>query len=188
VNTSTPLASIARIERLFAEWRDLGSHRLPSGTELIAPLPTDESGQWLHVIQQGLSVSELTDLQRQRQFELPREMRAFYRRIAAMTLWNGAFAVYGYRPLESMMTDDSDRPKDVLQLNRELESLGWKPKDAFAFAVNGSDMSVHVIGLTDDPNLVHRCERSTGEIIDTHASVWVCISARLYSLNQSMLQ
>lgn len=58
------------------------------------------------------------------------------------------------------------QPDDLLQLNHEIEALGWKPSHAIAFAVNGWDQSVHLFGMTNKPRQIARCDRSTGKVLE----------------------
>ena len=183
VRTTTPFASIARIHSLFDEWRTLGSRRLSCGTELIGPMGDDDAEAWLHILYPGLHVSEVNDLEQRIGHKLPRELRAFYRRTAGMVLWSGAFRVYGFRPPGIETLEDNRFPDDILALNHQLDVLGWKPPGALAFAENGWDMSVHVVGMNDNPSVVCRCDRRTGNVLETHPSVWVCFATRLNKID-----
>lgn len=188
VNTSTPFSSIAKVQNLFEEWRKLGSRKLPSGIELITAVPDGDRHIWLHALYPGLSTTELTQMQAELNLQLPGELRAFYRRTAGMSLWNGAFRLYGYRPRGFGLIGESRYADDALRLNHELDVLGWKPPGTFAFAENGWDMSVHIVGMADErEGLVWRCNRLTGEVLETHPSVWICIASRLNRIDKMLI-
>lgn len=186
MESTTPIASIARIQNLFDTWRQLGSRKLPNGTELIARSNDDGEEHWLHVIYPGLSVNELTAFEHRLRMKLPRDLRAFYRRTAGMSLWGGAFTVYGHRAHDHPKHGDA-RPADALRLNHELEVIGWKPANAFAFAENAWDMSVHVVGMAHNPAIAQRRDRISGLVLEEHPNVWSCIAARLYRIDQLMM-
>ncbi|MCA8977927.1 MAG: SMI1/KNR4 family protein [Planctomycetes bacterium] len=184
MNTKTPFSSIAGIQNLFEKWRQLGHKKLPCGTELIASVPDGGNEEWVHVVYPGLSHQQLHRLQELLQSPIPGGLRSFYRRCAGMSLWRGAFRVYGYNCDQHGVSEYPRYPDSVLRLNHELDALGWMPKAAFAFAENSWDMSVHVVGLGSDPHTVHRCDRRTGEVMETHPNVWSCIAARLYRVDE----
>jgi hypothetical protein len=182
-----PFSCIADIQSLFDRWRALGSHVLPCGTELIAGVEDVEPAQWLHVVYPGLDSREVDALERSLHVPVPRLLRAFYRRCAGMELWHGLFCVYGYRPANLVMGDELRFPPDALRFNHLVQSMGWLPPKGFAFAQNSWDLSVHVVGLDDDPEVVHRCALQTGERIETHESIWLCLAMRLNRIDQLAL-
>ena len=188
MNTETPTFSIARIRDLFEGWRAMGSLRLRSGTELIGEIPQNDSHCWLHVVYPGLSLDRIDELEGRLRISLPRELRALYRRISGMSLFHGAFRLFGYRKPGVIITENDLQPDDLLRLNHELDVLGWKPKHALAVAENGWDLSVHVLGLTGNPHTVHRCERATGQILEEHPNIWVCLAERLYKLDRLLVR
>lgn len=189
MQTRTSFASIAGIQNLFDRWRQLGQRTLPCGTELIAAGPDKDSVRWLHVVYPGLSVADLERLEEDVPGRIPRALRTFYRRCAGMNLWNGAFQLYGYNPGIHDALEQPRYPGDVLRFNHNIDVLGWMAPEAFAFAENGWDMSVHIVGMNaDDPNVVHRCDRRTGEVLETHPHIWACLESRLNKLDQLLVQ
>lgn len=188
MKTEIPMFSIARIKDIFDHWREMGSRRLRSGTELIGEIPDCEEHAWLHVVHPGLSLALIDELEAKLQTALPRDLRALYRRYGGLSFFQGAFRLFGFRPPDARFTDDDLQPDDVLRLNQELDTLGWKPKTALAVAENGWDMSVHLLGMTEDPHKVHRCERQTGRILEEHPNIWVCVAARLYKLDTLLVK
>lgn len=188
MRADVPVFAIARISTLFASWRKMGSRRLRSGTELIADIPDGGEHAWLHALHPGLSLAQIDQLEAHLHMSLPRDLRALYRRTRGMSLFHGAFRLFGYRTLAARPSEDDLQPDDLLQLNTELDRLGWKPKTALAVAENSWDMSVHVLGMTEDQLKVHRCERATGRVIEEHPSIWVCVAERLYKLDRLLLK
>lgn len=186
METTTPFASIARIQTLFDTWRELGCQTLPNGTELIAGTKDGDEERWLHTVHPGMQGAELAAFEARLRLRLPRDLRAFYRRSAGMSLWGGAFTVYGYRATDVARLNDP-QPADAMRLNHELEVLGWKPQNAFAFAENAWDMTVHVVGMAPNPATVQRCDRISGLVLEEHANVWACVAARLYRIDQLMM-
>jgi len=182
-----PFSCIADIQSLFDRWRTLGSHVLPCGTELIAGVEDVEPAQWLHVVYPGLEPDGVEALARSLHVVLPGSLRAFYRRCAGMELWHGLFSVYGYRPNGIRVGDELRFPPDALRFNHLVQSMGWLPAGAFAFAQNSWDLSVHVVGLDDDHDVVHRCVLQTGERIETHENIWLCLAMRLNRIDQLAL-
>ncbi|MFO1077272.1 MAG: hypothetical protein U1E73_06045 [Planctomycetota bacterium] len=187
METTTPFASIARIHALLDDWRELGSRTLPDGVELMGCQENDCAENWLHVVHPGLSTQALNAFERRLRLRLPRDLRALYRRSSGMTLWGGAFIVYGYHDKSPLHTQTGFRPGDALRLNHELEVLGWKPANAFAFAENAWDMTVHVVGMAHNPTVVQRCDRVTGAVLEEHKSVWTCIADRLSRIDNLMI-
>lgn len=183
---STPVASIAKIQSVLEKWRSMGSRVLPNGTELLGQIPDPRQERWLHTIYPGLAVAELNALEHRLSAPLSRDLRTFYRRMAGLSLWTGAFRVFGYNPAFSGQVETNRYPTDALRLNHELDVLGWKPAGSFAFAENAWDMSVHLVGVTEDPRIVHRCDRASGDVIETHSCVWRCVVDRLMKIDQLM--
>jgi len=178
--------AIVNIQDFLDRWRMMGSRKLTSGTELIGEMPTEDGEVWMHAIYPKLPLASLDKLQTQLGQSLPRDLRAFYRLTRGLSLFQGAFRVYGKRASSFGFgyEDPLAQPDDLLQLNHEIEALGWKPSHAIAFAVNGWDQSVHLFGMTNKPRQIARCDRSTGKVLELHESIWECLMARLYKLDQ----
>lgn len=174
---------ILRIQELFERWRQLGSKRLASGTELIGAIPNGDEVAWMHVIHPGLSIAEIEALEVKLKQRLPRDLRAFYRWSRGLDLFQGACRIHGAAP-RGFHESSAPVPSDLLELNHELEVLGWRPKKAVAFAVNAWDQSVHLFGMTGNSREVARCQRATGEVMEVHATLWECLISRLYRLDQ----
>lgn len=188
MRTDSPLFCMAKIRDVFGGWRKMGSRRLRSGTELIGRIPDGDGEAWLHVVHRGLSLAQIDRLERRLGQPLPRDLRALYRRTSGMALFHGAFCLFGHREPGVRLIADDLQPDDLLAFNHELDVFGWKPRGALAVAENGWDLSVHVLGMTGDPLLVHRCERTTGRVLETHSNIWVCVAARLYKLDQLLVR
>ncbi|MBL8724770.1 MAG: SMI1/KNR4 family protein [Planctomycetes bacterium] len=178
---------ILRIQDLFDRWRQLGAKKLPSGTELIGAMPDGDGEVWMHAIHPGLTLAEIERLEGKLKARLPRDLRAFYRLSRGMDLFQGAFRVYGAGQASFRANEQSLRVDDLLELNHELDVLGWKPKGAVAFAVNAWDQTVHLFGMTPNVREVARCQRATGEILEVCSTLWECISARLYRLDHLLV-
>lgn len=187
MNSETPTFSIARVKDLFDRWRQMGSLTLGSGAELIGKIPHDDEHAWLHIVHPGLSLAMVDELEARLQLSLPRDLRAVYRRISGMSLFHGAFRLFGFHKAGFRVADQCLQPDDLLRLNHELDLLGWKPPQALAVAENGWDLSVHVMGLTDDPHTVLRCDRITGRVVEEHPNIWTCLADRLYRLDQLLV-
>jgi hypothetical protein len=179
---------ILRIQDLFDRWRLLGAKKLPSGTELIGAMPDGDGEAWMHAIHPGLSLAEIERLEAKLKARLPRDLRAFYRLSRGMELFQGAFRVYGAGTAGFRADAQSLRADDLLELNHELDVLGWKPKGAVAFAANAWDQTVHLFGMTPHSRQIARCQRATGEILEIHSTLWECLSARLYRLDQLLVE
>lgn len=173
------ISSVVRIQSLFDEWRQLDSKRLNNGTELIAWMPDEESGTWMHVVFHGLSPEQVTELEEQLGCPLPNDLRALYRWCNGMALFTGAFRIYGRRRPGVREYEDALQPDDMALFNHELDVLGWKPAGAVAFAQNGWDLSVHVCGMGATPREVVRCDRASGRILERHANVFECVAQRI---------
>ena len=180
-------ASITRIHDLIDRWRALGSERLPSGVECIGRAPDGEQHEWLHTLFPALDERGLERLEQELQRHLPPSLRQLYRSCGGMHLFQGAFQVHG-RCREPSLHDLSLQPEDLVALNRELDVLVWKPPGAVAFASNGWDRSLHVVGMGRTPQEVVRCDRRTGRIFERHENVFSCIEARLYRLDARFLR
>ncbi|MCA8977928.1 MAG: SMI1/KNR4 family protein [Planctomycetes bacterium] len=176
---TTPLASIARVQSMFDEWRILGSRRLRSGTELIGPVDGIENPDWLHIIYRGLTVAEVTAMEGKMACRMPRDLRSFYRRTSGLSLWNGTFEVHGFHPDDDGGRRNARYPADVFVLDREIDELGWKPRHTFAIAENHRQQSVILVSTRRDTPLVSRCDRRTGRVIGTYTSFWQCLANTL---------
>lgn len=176
--------SIVRIQDVFERWRQLGSRRLASGTELIGRIPSDDEDVWMHALYGPLSVPQIEALEQRLRQRLPRDLRALYRITRGMSLFQGAFRLFGWREPGIRVADQGLQPDDLLELNHELDVLGWKPKHAIAFAENAWDQTVHLFGMTSRSRQVARCQRATGEILELHSTLWECLVAKLYKLDQ----
>ena len=179
-NTTTAIASI---QDLLGCWRTMGSRRLRSGAELIAEVPDGERDMWMHAVFPGQSAAKLDQLEVALGKPLPKRLRAFYRGCGGMTLFMGAFTLHGIRRPGFRGRDGSLEPECVVELNHLLDMLGWLPDDAVAFACNGWDGSVFVLGMGQNDKEVVRCERSSGAIIERYEDVFSCVDARLYHLD-----
>lgn len=184
---SSHTANIVRIWDLFDEWRQLGNKRLANGTELIGA-QDEEQTAWLHVLYCGLSSATIDRIAHELGAVLPKDLRAFYRRCNGMHLFGGAFRLFGWRERTVSEGDGALQPDDIVFANHELDALGWKPNGAIAFAQNAWDMSVHLIGMPDDPNGVVRCDRATGTVLERHENLFACIWNRLFRLDQLQLE
>lgn len=180
--------SIVRIQDVFDRWRQMGTRRLGSGTELIGRMPDSETELWMHAIYPGLTVPEIELLEVRMQRRLPRDLRALYRISRGMSLFQGAFRLLGRREPGFSSTEQSLQPDDILELNHELDVLGWKPKNAVAFAVNAWDQSVHLFGMTQQQRQIARCDRATGTILELNTTLWDCLVAKLYKLDQLLVK
>ena len=178
---------ICTIQDLFEEWRALGSRKLRSGVELIGRMPVDDEIAWMHAVFPGCAAAALDEIEAGLGARMPKSLRAFYRCCGGMSLFLGAFHMHGHRSAGVHLGAAALQPEDLLELNHELDVLGWRQPNAVAFAVNSWDMSVHVAGMSPGYSIV-RCERRTGEVIEHHDSVFSCIADRLYRLDQMMLR
>ncbi|MBM4062566.1 MAG: SMI1/KNR4 family protein [Planctomycetes bacterium] len=176
--------SIAKIQDTFDRWRQMGSRKLRSGTELIGLVPDQETELWLHVIHAGLPLAQIDQLERAMQTSLPRDLRALYRVTRGLSLFHGAFNLHGRRAPGFGTADCALQPEDILELNHGLDVLGWKPPGAVAFAANAWDQSVHLFGMTEQPRQVARCHRGTGEILELDGTIWECLVRKLYRLDR----
>lgn len=183
------ITAIAGIQDVFEDWRALGHRKLDTGAELIGRVPDADTFAWLHVLYPPLGSDLLLQLEAELGRALPRDLRALYRVHGGMTLFGGAFDVFCLHSAYVHEGAAALQPKDLVQLNHELDMLGWKPSHALAFAVNAWDMSVHLFGLDrdGDPRTVVRCDRRTGKVIEQHQSLWECLCAKLYRLDALML-
>lgn len=179
--------SIVCIQDLLDKWRALGHQKLGNGVELIGRFPGVTPPTWTHVVWPGLSARRISELERRIGGLLPSRLNAFYRLIGGMTLFSGAFRMAGSVPPGFCSGDDSLCPDDLLELNHELDVLGWKPAGAIAFATNSWDGSVHLTGMGSTPEEIVRCDRSTGRVLETHGDVFDCVSTRLTRLDELML-
>ena len=184
MNSETSTFAIAKVKDLFDRWRQTGSLTLASGVELIGQVATDDGHVWQHAVHPGLPVALLDELEARLGMPLPRDLRAVYRRIGGMTLFHGAFRLFGYRRAGLSADDGGVQPDDLLRLDHELDVLGWKPRRALAVAENGLDLSVHVMGMANDAHTVLRCERTTGRVLEEHSDLWTCLADRLGRLAQ----
>lgn len=180
-------SSIVEIQDLLDRWRALGHLRLDSGVEMIGRFPDETTETWTHVLFPGLTVSQLDALERRTGGKLPSSLRAFYRLIGGMTLFVGAFRMAGARPAGIRCGAGSLCPDDLVQLNHDLDVMGWKSSSALAFAANGWDGSVHVVGMGHTPDEVLRIDRATGTVLESHDDVFACVAARLTRLDELML-
>ena len=180
--------SILRIQDVFDRWRLLGTRQLRSGTELIGAIPDSDEEVWMHAIYPSLSVTAIEGLEQQMRARLPRDLRAMYRVTRGMSLFQGAFRVFGHREPGFFSSDQSLQPDDLLELNHELDVLGWKPKGAVAFAVNAWDQTVHLFGMTGQVRQIARCHRGTGEILELHSTLWECLVTKLYKLDELLVK
>ncbi|MCC7063047.1 MAG: hypothetical protein IT456_09605, partial [Planctomycetes bacterium] len=89
--------AIVNIQDFLDRWRMMGSRKLTSGTELIGEMPTEDGEVWMHAIYPKLPLASLDKLQTQLGQSLPRDLRAFYRLTRGLSLFQGAFRVYGKR-------------------------------------------------------------------------------------------
>jgi hypothetical protein len=179
--------NIVKIQDLFDGWRAAGHQILPNGVELIGLLGDAEAPCWLHAVFPGLSPAELDALERSTDTRFPGHLRAIYRLIGGMTLFNGAFRMFGRRGAGIRTDVDALQAGDLAELNHEIDAIGWKPNHAVAFAVNSWDQSVHLAGMGHQPQEIVRCDRATGRVIECHADVFECLCDRLYRLDQVML-
>lgn len=182
------IAHIQRIQDLLAEWRTLGSCRLRNGVELIGRMPVDDEHVWMHVVFPGLSVAELDLVERDLRASLGRTLRAFYRCCGGMNLFNDGFRLFGRRLPGVSAGLRSLQPSDIVAFNHEIDTLGWKPQAAVAFAQNSWDQTVHLTNMGDLPEQVVRCDRRTGRVLERHDDVFACIATRLFKLDQLQLQ
>lgn len=185
--THSNTANIVRIWVLFDEWRQLGAKRLADGTELIGA-QDEERTAWLHVIYRGLPSTAIDRIVSELGCQLPKDLRAFYRRCNGMQLFGGAFRIFGLRERGVFEGDAALQPDDIVFANHELDALGWKPDRAVVFAQNAWDLSVHLVGMPDDPEGVVRCDRATGAVLERHDGLFECIWQRLFRLDQLQLE
>lgn len=180
--------TIVKIHDLFDGWRVAGSARLPNGVELLGR--TDEGGEptWLHAVFPGLSAQQLARLQHEAGVPFPQSLRTFYRVIGGMTLFHGAFATCGIRATGVRPDSRGPEPESLPHLNHAIDVLGWKPRNAVAFAVNAWDQSVHIANMGVNDQEIVRCDRATGNVLERHPTVFDCIHDRLYKLDQLMLR
>jgi hypothetical protein len=178
---------IVTIQDLLDKWRELGHEKLPNGTELIGRFPDEETPTWTHVVFPGLSPRRIGMLEAKIGGLLPSRLNAFYRLIGGMTLFVGAFRMAGARTPGIRCGIDSLCPDDIVELNHELDVLGWKPRGAVAFATNSWDGSVHLAGMGQAPDEIVRCERVSGRILECHENVFTCVSSRLTRLDEILL-
>jgi hypothetical protein len=155
------------------------------GTELIGRFPEVEPAAWMHVLFPALDGSRVQFLADQLRAPIPRSLRKLLRTTGGMTLFAGAFRIAGWSSPDRSASRSVLRPDDLLTLNHELDLVGWKPPGAVAFAVNSHDRSVHLLGMTNDPEAVLRCDRDSGVVLDQHADVLACLADRLTSLEGS---
>lgn len=179
---------IVTIQDLLDKWRALGHEKLANGTELIGLFPDEATPTWTHVVFPGMSPRRIALLETKIGGLLPGRLHAFYRLIGGMTLFVGAFRMAGSRTRGIRCGDDGLCPDDIVELNHELDVLGWKPRGAIAFATNSWDGSVHLAGMGHSPEEIVRCERASGRILECHEDVFACVSARLTRLDQLLLQ
>lgn len=178
------IESIISIQDLFDRWRELGSLKLDSGVEFVAELPDGEEPRWMHVIFPGLSSEAVHEMVAMLDRPVPASLRAFYRGCGGMTLFSGAFTFYGRRQRGFVRGDAGLEPEDLVAFQREVAALPWVGPDAVAFASNGWDGSIYLVGMGETPDEVVRCERATGEITERHLDVFACAEARLYHLDE----
>lgn len=179
--------SIVRIQDLFDEWRAMGSERLRNGVELIGRAGSENEPHWLHAVFPGLSPMQLGYLEKMAGVHFPSQLRAFYRVVGGMTLFQGAFRVYGRRRPGVRLGIDGLQAEDIAELNHEIDALGWKPSAAVAFAVNAWDQTVHLAGMGTDADEIVRCDRATGRVLECHRDVFECVSDRLFRLDRLMM-
>lgn len=179
--------NIVKIQDLFDAWREAGHTKLPNGVELIGRTGEDGDASWLHAVFPGLDPRSLDALEKEAGAALPPQLRAFYRLIGGMSLFHGAFCLYGKRRRGIRTGAAAVQAGDIVELNHEIDVLGWRPAGAIAFAVNGWDQSVHVAGMGRDAREITRCDRATGRVLEVHATIYDCVYDRLYRLDQLML-
>ena len=172
--------NIIRIQDLFDRWRALGSLKLDNGVELVAEQPEGGEPRWMHVIFPGLSSQAVHEVEDLLDLPMPPSLRAFYRGCGGMTLFGGAFTFYGRRGRGFLRGDSGLEPSDLVAFQQEVAALPWVEPGAVAFASNGWDGSVYVVGMGDTPDQVLRCERASGEVTERHIDVFACAEARLY--------
>lgn len=182
------MQSIVRIQDVFDRWRQMGSMKLHSGTELIGALPNSEGEVWMHAVYPSLPLADIERLEARMRTKLPRDLRALYRVTRGMSLFQGAFRLFGWRAPGIHSNAFALQPDDILELNHELDVLGWKPKNAIAFAENAWDQTVHLFGMTDRSRQVARCQRASGEIVELHSTLWECLMHRLYRLDELLVK
>lgn len=182
------LQHIVRIQDLLEDWRSLGSLRLRNGVELIGRVPDEDGAVWMHVVFPGLRGERLRRLEHELGATLPRSLRAFYECCGGMSLFFGAFRLRGLRRPGFGLGSGALQPEDIVALNHELDALGWKPRQAVAFAENALDQTVHLVGMGETSAQIVRCERSTGRVLERHEDVFACVAARLYRLDELQLR
>ena len=177
-------ATIIRIQDLLERWRSMGARRLRNGTELLAAIPDGDQQAWMHVVFAGESEEDLDMLEGELGKQLPKRLRTFYRGCGGMTLFQGAFRLHGIRRPGFCEGEGSLQPESLVELNHSLDMAGRLPERAVAFAANGWDGSVYVLGMGHTDEQVVRCDPQTGEITERHRDVFSCVEARLYRLDE----
>jgi hypothetical protein len=179
---------IVEITDLFEQWRAMGNRRLDNGIELIGQAGGEAEPYWMHVVFPGLSAAQVTSIEAGIGTPLPPQLRRIYRVIGGMTLFLGAFQLYGLRRPGLRSGVEALEPEDVVALNHEIDTMGWRPARAVAFAVNALDGSIHLTGMGRNPDEVFRCERATGRVLESHEDAFACVYDRLYRLDQLLLR
>lgn len=183
----TATTSILTITDLLDTWRTMGSRRLRNGTELIGRVPVDDGETWLHAVFPAIGETGLASLERQLGRPLPASLRTFYRCVGGLSVFAGLFEVCGLRPTGWTTGDLALQPRCLVALNHELDALQWMPAGAVAFASNQWDLSVHLL-VPAAGDVVARCDRRTGRVIETHANVLEAVAARLLRLDQMVVR
>ena len=62
-NAVIETAAIVNIQDFLDRWRQMGSRKLTSGTELIGEVPTEDGELWMHAIYPKLPLASLEKLQ-----------------------------------------------------------------------------------------------------------------------------
>jgi hypothetical protein len=181
------MQAIAGIQDVLGSWRRLGRHRLPNGTELIAQAPDGDGSQWLHAIYPKLSSEEIRELESAVGRPLPLDLRTFYRTIGGLSLFCGAFCIHSRGSHYLTHGEEALRPPDLARFNHELDSAGWLPADAVAFAENGWDLTVHVCGMGATPTEVVRVDRHTGAQLQRHPTIWNLVAEKLLTYEHLLL-
>lgn len=186
-NPMSRITQVVRIHDAFERWRRMGSRRLANGTEVITSVPHEDGEMWMHVVFPGMTSAHLAILEKDLGRRLPRGLRTFYGRVGGLNLFLGAVVFHGRRSRGSTLGDSALQPECLIALQHELDVLGWLPANAVAFATNSWDQSVHVAGMSANPDEIVRCDRMTGAITERHRDVWTCVAHRLYRIDRLIL-
>jgi hypothetical protein len=176
--------AITRIHDVFEAWRDLGSKLLPNGTELIGRNSDGEYDGWMHAVFPRLDSERIDRIAAELGTELPVDLRRFYSACGGMILFGGLFRFFGLPMPRGLVYENGVAVDDVVSLNHQLDSFGWKPRGAIAVASSEWDASVFVAGMGDTPEQIVRVDRATGAELARIKSIWALVADKLYRLDE----